>query len=87
MGCNCGNCVHCSCTVLGPAIISACLLHTAGKPAARLAYGASASAVADEGGCAAESLRLVAEFPRPLRLYVLFLEAADSHRLNAHLAR
>lgn len=35
----------------------------------------------------AESLRLVAEFPRPQRLYVLFLEAADSHRLNAHLIR
>lgn len=36
---------------------------------------------------AAESLRLVAEFPRQQRLYVLFLEAADSHRLNSHLIR
>ena len=46
---------------------------------------AGGGGAADEA--AAEALRLVAEFPRPQRLYVLFLEAADSHRLNAHLAR
>jgi hypothetical protein len=27
------------------------------------------------------------EFPPPLRLYVMFLEAADSHRLGANLIR
>ena len=47
--------------------------------------GGGAAGGADEA--AAEALRLVAEFPRPQRLYVLFLEAADSHRLNAHLIR
>lgn len=47
--------------------------------------GASAAAGADEA--AAEALKLVAEFPRPQWLYVLFLEAADSHRLNSHLVR
>lgn len=40
---------------------------------------------ADEG--AAASLELAARFPPPQRLFVLFLEAADSHRFNAHLAQ
>lgn len=35
----------------------------------------------------AASLALVSEFPRAQRLYVLFLEAADSHRLNSALVR
>lgn len=30
---------------------------------------------------------IAAEFPPALRLYVLFLEAADSHRLNLNLMR
>ncbi len=47
--------------------------------------GGGAAAGADEA--AAEALKLVAEFPRPQWLYVLFLEAADSHRLNSHLMR
>jgi hypothetical protein len=47
--------------------------------------GGAAAAGAEE--LVAESLRLVAEFPSPQRLHILFLEAADSHRLNAHLAR
>lgn len=33
------------------------------------------------------ALEVVAEFPRPLRLHALFLEAADSHRLNTNLVR
>ena len=33
------------------------------------------------------SLQLLAEFPQAQRLYVMFLEAADSHRLNSSLIR
>ena len=33
------------------------------------------------------ALALAAEFPPAQRLYVLFLEAADSHRLNRQLLR
>ena len=31
--------------------------------------------------------RVAGEFPAPLRVFVLFLEAADSHAVNAHLLR
>lgn len=31
------------------------------------------------------SLRMLDHFPRPLHIYVLFLEAVDSFRLNSHL--
>lgn len=58
---------------------------TAGPARAGGRAGGGGAGGADEA--AAEALRLVAEFPRPQRLYVLFLEAADSHRLNAHLTR
>jgi hypothetical protein len=33
------------------------------------------------------SLQVIAEFPHAQRLYVMFLEAADSHRLNSSLVR
>ena len=36
---------------------------------------------------AAASLEAAARFPPAQRLFVLFLEAADSHRFNAHLAQ
>lgn len=38
----------------------------------------------DDGSAA--SLEVAAMFPLAQRLFVLFLEAADSHRLNTHLA-
>lgn len=49
------------------------------------AVRSQASRVAQEAAQAA--LRISAEFPAALRLYVLFLEAADSHRLNSNLSR
>ena len=36
---------------------------------------------------AATAAALMSDFPRPLRLYILFLEAADSHRLNTALIK
>jgi len=46
--------------------------------------GGSQAAMDEAAACAA---RVMSEFPHALSLYILFLEAADSHRLNAALTR
>jgi hypothetical protein len=55
-------------------------------PAVRIVPGKGGGSTGGEEGLAA-SLQIIAEFPQAQRLYVMFLEAADSHRLNSSLIR
>eukprot|EP00887_Chlorella_sp_A99_P005741 scaffold1.g5741.t1 len=58
-----------------------------GSRGARMRQGGRGGGAAGLEEGAAAALALVSQFPRAQRLYVLFLEAADSHRLNSALVR
>jgi hypothetical protein len=68
---------------IGPSSSTSRYVNGHGNHTSQLPGGAQA-AMDEAAACAA---RIMSEFPHALSLYILFLEAADSHRLNTALTR